>query len=91
MWMTQCIIGRSGLFQKSRIALPSPVERQCGLEIHHGTAPVENAFAKGALPASPVLYGSGQGAFHKQVRIFDAALLKETRTAESSLFYSCYL
>jgi len=28
-----------------------------------------------------VLYGSGQGAFHKQVRIFDAALLKETYTA----------
>jgi len=28
-----------------------------------------------------VLDGSGQGAFHKQVRIFDAALLKETYTA----------
>ncbi len=61
--------------------MASPVERQCGLEIHHRTAPDESATAKDALPACPVLYGSGQGAFHKQVRIFDAALLKETYTA----------
>ncbi len=61
------------------------MERQCGLEIHHRTAPEESATAKDALPACPVLYGSGQGAFHKQVRIFDAALLKETLTALPSL------
>ncbi|MBW1767168.1 MAG: hypothetical protein JRJ65_08985, partial [Deltaproteobacteria bacterium] len=41
-----------------------------------------SATAKDALPACPVLYGSGQGAFYKQVRIFDAGLLKETPTAQ---------
>jgi len=73
--------GRGDLFQKIRIVKPSPVERQCGLKIHHRTAPEKSAIAKDALPACPVLYGSGQGAFHKQVRIFDAALLKEIPTA----------
>ncbi|MBW1768800.1 MAG: hypothetical protein JRJ65_17350 [Deltaproteobacteria bacterium] len=48
------LLGRGGLFQKSRISTPSPVERQCGLEIHHGTAPEESATAKDALPACPV-------------------------------------
>ncbi|MBW1766480.1 MAG: hypothetical protein JRJ65_05445 [Deltaproteobacteria bacterium] len=59
--------GRVGVFQKTRIVIPSPVERQCGLEIYHRTAPEKSATAKDALPACPVLYGSGQGAFHKQV------------------------
>ncbi|MBW1861481.1 MAG: hypothetical protein JRJ02_03800, partial [Deltaproteobacteria bacterium] len=52
----------------------------------HRTAPDESATAKDALHACPVLDGSGQGAFHKQVRIFDAALLKETYTALPALF-----
>ncbi|MBW2143388.1 MAG: hypothetical protein JRG75_03195 [Deltaproteobacteria bacterium] len=78
--------GRVGLFQKIRIATPNPVERQCGLEIHHRTAPKESATAKDAFPACPVLDDSGQGAFHKQVRIFDAALLKETYMALPALF-----
>jgi len=57
------------------------VERQCGLEIHHRTAPEKSATAKDALPACPVLYGSGQGELHKQLRIFDEALLKATYMA----------
>jgi len=58
------------------------VERQCGLEIHHRTAPEKKALLR-KMPSLPVLVldGSGQGAFHKQVRIFDAALLKEIYTA----------
>ncbi|MBW1861540.1 MAG: hypothetical protein JRJ02_04100 [Deltaproteobacteria bacterium] len=51
--------GRAGLFHKSRIVTPSPVERKCGLEIHHRTAPDESATAKDAFPACPVLYDSG--------------------------------
>ena len=74
-----------GAFQKSRIVTPSSVERQCGLEIRHRTAPEESATAKDALPACPVLDGSGQGAFHKQVRIFDAALLKDPHTTDNAL------
>ena len=50
---------RAGIFQNRRIALSSPVERQCGLEIHPGTAPEENASAKDDLPAFAVLDGSG--------------------------------
>jgi len=46
-----------------------------------GQPPRESAPAKDAIPACPVLDGSGQGALHKQVRIFDAALLKEIYTA----------
>ena len=51
--------GHVGLFQKIRIVKPSPVERQCGLEIHHKTAPDESATAKDAIPACPLLDGSG--------------------------------
>ncbi|MBW1766749.1 MAG: hypothetical protein JRJ02_05480 [Deltaproteobacteria bacterium] len=53
------LLGRGGLFQKTRIVTPNPVERQCGLEIQPRTAPEESATAKDALPACPVLYGSG--------------------------------
>ena len=42
---------RVGVFLTSRIATPSPVERQCGLEIQHKTAPDESAAAKDVLPA----------------------------------------
>jgi len=87
--LKEIIIGLKGhvdLFQKIRIVKPSPVERQCSPEIHHRTAPDESANAKDALPAYPVFDGSGQGAFNKQVRIFDAALLKEIYMALLALF-----
>ena len=61
---------RVGVFLKDRIATPTPLQRQFGPEILQGKAPQESAPAKDALPACPVLYGSGQGAVNKLVRFF---------------------
>jgi hypothetical protein len=66
--------GRGDLFSEGRKALPHSMERQCGLDILHSTAPEDSLGCNGHFPClSSASIFTALGAFDKLGRICVAA------------------